>query len=121
MTQADGESSIHETMYDGRLNHVRELRKMGADIEISGRAAVVHGPQRLHGARVEATDIRSGAAVVLAALVASGTSTITSVRNIDRGYEKLDERLAHLGARIRRESEAGESPVVSASSSEINV
>ena len=106
MTQADGECSVHETMYDGRLNHVKELRKMGAQIEMSGRTATVCGPQKLYGAAVEAPDIRSGAAVVLAAIVANGTTRVSKVSNIDRGYEKLDEKLSQLGARIRREHRA---------------
>ena len=111
MTQADGESSIHETMYDGRLNHVQELLKMGAKIEMSGRTATVFGPRRLHGAAVKAPDIRSGAAVVLAGLAAEGTTTVSSIRNVDRGYERLDEKLSQLGARIRREDTIRGDPV----------
>jgi len=103
MTQADGESPIQETMYDGRLKYVTELAKMGADITVEGRTAIVRGPSRLHGASLRALDIRSGAAVVLAGLVAEGRSTVSQTQLIDRGYEKLDEKLAALGASVSRE------------------
>jgi UDP-N-acetylglucosamine 1-carboxyvinyltransferase len=102
MTQADGESPIHETMYDGRLKYVEELEKMGAHISVEGRTASVRGPSRLHGASVRALDIRSGAAVMLAGLVAEGQSTIEQAQFIDRGYEKVDVKLRALGADIRR-------------------
>jgi len=114
MTQADGECSIHETMYDGRMKHAKELRKMGANIKVRDRTAIIRGPTRLHGAEVKAPDIRSGAAVVLAALVAEGTTTVSGIRSIDRGYERLDEKLNRLGARIRRENGEEEKAPVSA-------
>ena len=110
MTQADGESPIHETMYDGRLKYVEELEKMGAHISVEGRTASVRGPSRLHGASVRALDIRSGAAVMLAGLVAEGQTTIEQAQFIDRGYEKVDSKLRALGADIRRlapESDSG--------------
>jgi len=107
MTQAQGRSSIYETMYDGRLRYVEELRKMGARIDVSGsgRVAMVHGPTSLRGTDVSALDIRSGAALVLAGLAAQGETRISNVIYIDRGYENLTEKLANLGARIRREAE----------------
>ena len=76
LTQAHGESSIHETMYDGRLLYVGELQKMGADIQVEGQTALIKGPRHLRGSEVKALDIRSGAAVILAALAAEGQSVI---------------------------------------------
>jgi UDP-N-acetylglucosamine 1-carboxyvinyltransferase len=102
LTQAHGESSIHETMYDGRLLYVSELQKMGADIKVEGQTALIKGPRRLRGSEVRALDIRSGAAVILAALVAEGRSVISNVGYVDRGYEGVDTKFAQLGARIQR-------------------
>jgi UDP-N-acetylglucosamine 1-carboxyvinyltransferase len=102
LTQAHGESSIHETMYDGRLLYVSELQKMGADIKVEGQTALIKGPCRLKGSEVRALDIRSGAAVILAALVAEGCSVISNLGYVDRGYEGIDTKLAQLGARIQR-------------------
>ncbi len=104
LTQANGESLIHETMYDDRLAYAQELRKMGAHIRVKGQTAVIQGPTPLKGAPVQALDIRSGAAVVLAGLAAEGTTEIENVRYIDRGYERLDSKLQSLGAAIRRVS-----------------
>ncbi len=108
MTQAEGESSIHETMYDDRLHYVEELRRMGANIQVRGQTAIVQGPTPLRGADVRALDIRSGAAVTLAGLAAEGRTTISDVHYIDRGYECFDSKLADLGARIRRVDDKGE-------------
>lgn len=105
MTQADGESPIHETMYDRRLKYVSELEKMGADITVEGRTAIVRGPTRLRGASLRALDIRSGAAVVLAGLIAEGQSTVEQIQLVDRGYEKLDSKLRGLGAKIHRQGQ----------------
>jgi UDP-N-acetylglucosamine 1-carboxyvinyltransferase len=107
MTQAQGNSSIYETMYDGRLAYAAELRRMGARIEVSGsgRIAMVHGPTPLHGAEVCALDIRSGAAVVLAGLAAEGQTHINNVVYIDRGYESIDAKLQQLGAVVTRVEE----------------
>jgi UDP-N-acetylglucosamine 1-carboxyvinyltransferase len=102
LTQAHGASSIHETMYDGRLLYVGELQKMGADIKVEGQTALIKGPRRLKGSEVRALDIRSGAAVILAALVAEGRSVVSNVGYVDRGYEGVDTKLAQLGARIQR-------------------
>jgi UDP-N-acetylglucosamine 1-carboxyvinyltransferase len=108
MTQANGNSSIHETMYDGRLQYIAELRRMGANIAVSGsgRTAMVHGPTPLVGAPVCALDIRSGAAMVLAGLAAEGSTQIANVVYIDRGYEDICAKLQGLGAQITREAEA---------------
>jgi len=102
LTQAHGESSIHETMYDGRLLYVGELQKMGANIKVEGQTALIKGPSRLKGSEVRALDIRSGAAVILAALAAEGQSVISNVGFVDRGYQGIDAKLAQLGAMIRR-------------------
>ncbi len=104
MTQARGNSSIYETMFDGRLQYVEELRRLGANIEISGsgRMALVRGPSPLSGAEIKALDIRSGAAMVLAALAAEGETRINNVVYIDRGYQDLDARLRQLGAVVSR-------------------
>lgn len=101
-TQAEGESTIHETMYDDRLHYVEELRRMGARIQVRGQTAIVQGPTPLRGAEVRALDIRSGAAVVLAALAAEGRTVISDVHYIDRGYEGIDRKLVGLGARVKR-------------------
>jgi len=102
LTQAHGESSIHETVYDRRLHYVGELQRMGADIKVEGQTALIRGPSRLRGSEVRALDIRSGAAVILAALAADGKSVISDMGYVDRGYEGIDEKLAQLGARIER-------------------
>ena len=102
LTQAHGESSIHETMYDGRLSYVDELRKMGADITLEGQTALIRGPTPLVGSEVKALDIRSGAALILAALAAEGKSVICNMGYIDRGYGGIDTKLNQLGARIER-------------------
>ncbi len=108
LTQAHGESSIHETMYDGRLSYVGELRKMGADIKVDGQTALIRGPTRLSGSEVKALDIRSGAALILAALAAEGKSVVWDVAYVDRGYEGIHHKLRQLGARIDRTGEQGQ-------------
>ena len=102
MTQAEGESTIHETMFDDRLHYATELRKMGARIEVRGQTALVQGPTPLKGTEVRALDIRAGAAEILAGLAAEGRTTITDVHWIDRGYEGITEKLADMGAQIKR-------------------
>ncbi len=107
MTQAEGISSVHETMFDNRLSYAAELAKMGAHIDVSGsgRTAMVHGPTPLHGTRVNALDIRSGAAVVLAGLAADGVTEVGSTGIIERGYEDLAGKLRALGADIKLQEE----------------
>ena len=107
LTQAVGTSTIYETMFDGRMEYVRSLSRMGAQIDIaSSRMAIVQGPTRLRGTDLCAPDIRSGAAMVLAGLAAEGTTQIDNVLCIDRGYQNIDSKLRDLGARISRVAEA---------------
>ena len=101
-TISDGICVIEENMFETRFKHVPELMKMGANIIVRDRIAIVRGVERLYGADVRASDLRGGAGLVLAALCAEGTTTISNVRQIDRGYVRLDEVLSRLGADIRR-------------------
>ncbi|MFA6039689.1 MAG: UDP-N-acetylglucosamine 1-carboxyvinyltransferase [Candidatus Peribacteraceae bacterium] len=103
LTQASGVSRIFERLYEGRLGYLYELEKMGAHVEIlNAHQALIIGPTPLKGRIVASNDIRAGAAMVLAALCADGETTITDVRYIERGYDRLDEKLEKLGARIER-------------------
>jgi len=103
LTQAQGKSLIHDPLYENRFQHLHELRKMGADIEITDPyRALIFGKTELTGSKINASDIRSGAALVLAALVSRGETIIGDVSQIERGYEKFDEKLKKLGARIER-------------------
>jgi len=102
MTQADGVSIISEAVFENRFRHVAELRKLGARVVVDGRSAVVTGPAPLRGAPVRVPDIRSGAALVIAGLCAEGTSELGAVYHLDRGYERLEDKLQHLGADIER-------------------
>ena len=102
MTQAEGISFVTETIFENRFMHVPELARMGANIRIEGRQAIVAGPTAMGGAQVIASDLRASASLVLAALVANGETLIDRVYHIDRGYEKIEEKLAALGASIRR-------------------
>ena len=101
-TVAEGTSLITETVFENRFMHVQELRRLGADIEVEGNTAVVRGVPKLDGATVMATDLRASACLVLAGLVAGGETVIDRVYHLDRGYERIEEKLAQLGARIRR-------------------
>ncbi len=102
MTQADGISFISETIFENRFMHVQELARMGANIRIEGRQAVVAGSKELTGAQVIASDLRASASLVLAALVARGQTTIDRVYHIDRGYENIEMKLVGAGAKIQR-------------------
>lgn len=102
LTTAEGTSMITESIWEGRFKHVDELKRMGADIKVEGRVAVVEGIDKLSGARVYATDLRAGAALVIAGLIAEGRTEVTNLYHIDRGYEKFEEKLKSLGARIKR-------------------
>jgi UDP-N-acetylglucosamine 1-carboxyvinyltransferase len=106
MTQADGISFITETIFENRFMHVQELARMGANIRIEGRQAVVAGSKELTGAQVIASDLRASASLVLAALVARGETAIDRVYHIDRGYESIEEKLIGVGAKIRRVEES---------------
>lgn len=103
LTQAEGKSLIHDPLYENRLNFVHQLRKMGADIEIvDPHRAFIFGKTPLQGITIESWDIRAGAALVVASLMATGESIIKNIGQIDRGYEKIEERLQKLGADIKR-------------------
>jgi len=102
MCIADGLSVITETVFENRFMHIAELRRMGADIKVEGNAAVVNGVRALLGAPVMATDLRASASLILAGLSAKGTTELSRVYHIDRGYERIEEKLQGLGARIKR-------------------
>ncbi|MDO8615121.1 MAG: UDP-N-acetylglucosamine 1-carboxyvinyltransferase [Dehalococcoidia bacterium] len=103
LTQARGVSYVHERVFDNRLLYVGELRKMGAEVVTTGTTtAIISGPTPLLGARVRALDVRAGAALILAALVARGRTEITDIYHVDRGYEGIDQKLRSLGASIER-------------------
>ena len=102
LTQAEGVSYVNETVFDTRFQYVDQLTRLGAKITLEGRMAVVEGASRLTGADVVATDLRAGAALMLAALAAEGTTKISNLYYIDRGYEKIVEKLTALGADVRR-------------------
>lgn len=108
MTQAEGTSRITETIYPQRFKHCDQLNRMGADIEVNVPRALVHGPSKLYGMDVQATDLRCGASLVTAGLIAQGVTTIHDVYHIDRGYENIEGKLKSLGARIWREKEKEE-------------
>ncbi|EPS54530.1 TPA: UDP-N-acetylglucosamine 1-carboxyvinyltransferase [Clostridium botulinum] len=97
-----GTSIITETIFENRFMHVSEMKRMGADVKIDGRSAIIEGVSKLTGTEVKATDLRAGAALILCALAAEGKTEITDVYHIDRGYVKIEEKLNKLGANIRR-------------------
>jgi UDP-N-acetylglucosamine 1-carboxyvinyltransferase len=99
---ADGTATVKETIFENRFMHVQELQRMGADIELQGNTAIVRGVDKLHGAPVMATDLRASACLVIAGLAASGETLIDRIYHLDRGYERIEEKLAQLGARIQR-------------------
>ena len=103
-TVSDGASLITETIFENRFMHVQELKRLGANIDIQGNMAVVRGVEKLLGAEVMATDLRASAGLVVAGLAASGTTTIGRIYHLDRGYERIEEKLSGLGAMIKRVS-----------------
>ncbi|PYZ96300.1 UDP-N-acetylglucosamine 1-carboxyvinyltransferase [Alteribacter lacisalsi] len=103
LTKAHGTSMVTDTIYNARFKHIDELRRMGADIKVEGRSALINGGRRLEGARVRASDLRAGASLVIAGLMAKGVTEITGVEHIDRGYANLEEKLKNIGASIWRE------------------
>lgn len=105
MTLAEGSCMVTENVFENRFMHVQELVRMGADIRVTGRAASIKGVKSLSGAHVQATDLRASASLVLAALAAEGTTEIHRVYHLDRGYEKIQEKLSALGANISREKD----------------
>lgn len=104
LTQAEGQSSVTETIYTERFKHCFELNKMGANIDVDSPSSFVNGKTKLHGTKVTATDLRCGACLVVAALMANGVTEIHDVYHIDRGYDNLDGKLAQLGAKLWREA-----------------
>ena len=102
LTVARGTSIVTETMFESRFKFLDELGKMGADVRVIESTAIINGVERLVGARVNATDLRAGAAMVIAALMAEGTTEISGVSYILRGYERFDEKLRRLGAQVER-------------------
>ncbi len=102
MTVAQGAAMITETIFENRFMHVPELRRMGADITVHGGSALIRGVERLHGAPVMATDLRASVSLVLAGLAAEGETVVNRVYHLDRGYERLEAKLAACGARIER-------------------
>lgn len=102
LTQASGVSIVQERVFENRMLYVNELRKMGADIVIAGTSAIISGPSTLSGAKVTALDVRAGAAVLLAALSATGTSVITEIQHLDRKYDSLQSKFESLGAKMER-------------------
>jgi UDP-N-acetylglucosamine 1-carboxyvinyltransferase len=102
MTQSVGTSVITENIFENRFMHASELMRMGADIRIDGARAIVTGKTRLSGATVIASDLRASASLVIAGLVADGTTIIDRVYHLDRGYEKIEEKLRSVGANIER-------------------
>ena len=98
----EGTSVIVETIFENRFMHVNELRRMGADIKVEGRVAIIKGKNRLRGAAVEATDLRAGAALVIAAVGCTEETIIDNAFHIDRGYEKIEEKLGALGIKAVR-------------------
>jgi UDP-N-acetylglucosamine 1-carboxyvinyltransferase len=99
---AAGSATVTETIFENRFMHALELARLGADIETSGNTAIVRGVPQLQGATVMATDLRASASLVIAGLVAQGETLIDRIYHLDRGYDRIEEKLSALGARIRR-------------------
>jgi UDP-N-acetylglucosamine 1-carboxyvinyltransferase len=99
---AEGTSPVTETIFENRFMHVQELRRLGADIEVDGKTAVIRGVPRLEGATVMATDLRASASLVIAGLVAHGETIVDRIYHLDRGYERIEEKLSQVGARVKR-------------------
>jgi UDP-N-acetylglucosamine 1-carboxyvinyltransferase len=105
LTKAGGTSVLTETIFENRYMHVPELARMGADIQVSGRSAVVRGVKTLTGAPVMATDLRASMSLIIAGLAAEGETNVQRVYHLDRGYERLEEKLQAVGADIERVSD----------------
>jgi UDP-N-acetylglucosamine 1-carboxyvinyltransferase len=104
LCRAEGQSFLEETIFENRYMHVPELRRMGAEVDIHGRSSVVHGVEKLTGAQVMATDLRASMSLILAGLAAEGETEVLRVYHLDRGYERLEEKLSAVGATIERRS-----------------
>lgn len=107
LATADGTSIINESIWDSRFQYTAELNKMGANISVQGKSAIFEGVDKLYGAPVFATDLRAGAALVIAGIAANGTTEVFNLRHIDRGYEKIEDMFTNLGAKIKRVYEEG--------------
>lgn len=112
LTQAEGTSIVTDTIYSSRFKQVDELRRMGANIKVEGQSAIITGPTPLSGTKVTATDLRAGASLVIAGLVASGVTEISDIEHIERGYEQLETKLRGLGAKIWRVNEEGQAKLL---------
>lgn len=99
---SEGRSIINESIYESRFKHIDELKRMGANVKVEGKIAVIEGIEKLSGADVMACDLRAGAAMVIAGLIAEGSTTVTNIKHIDRGYEKIEDKFNKLGASIKR-------------------
>jgi UDP-N-acetylglucosamine 1-carboxyvinyltransferase len=108
LTLAKGTSILTEGIFDNRFRYVDELRRMGADISVDGKVAVIQGVEKLTGAPVKAADLRAGAALIIAGLSADGITEIEEIKHIERGYEDMDIKLCNLGAEILRRQLPGE-------------
>ena len=108
LTKAEGTSMVTDTIYSARFKHIDELRRMSATIKVEGRSAVINGPIQLQGAKVKASDLRAGAALVIAGLMAEGVTEVTGIEHIERGYSHIVEKLNGLGATVWRESLSNE-------------
>lgn len=102
LASAEGTSIVTETIYENRFMHVGELRRMGADIQLKANSAIVKGVPKLMGAEVKSSDLRAAAALIIAGLGAEGVTEVTGLHHLDRGYDKLEDRLKSLGADIYR-------------------
>ncbi len=103
LTKASGTGVVTDTIYSARLKHIDELRRMSADIKVEGGSAIISGPVRLEGARVQASDLRAGASLIIAGAMAHGLTEVTGLEHVDRGYEHITEKLTQLGAKVWRE------------------
>lgn len=101
LTQCEGDSIFEETIYENRMRHIKYLNNMGSNIDLDDKIAIIHGPSKLRGRKVVATDLRAGAAMMVAGMIAEGTTTITNIEHILRGYEKIVEKLSSVGAEIK--------------------
>ena len=110
MSVSGGVSVITETIFENRMMHAAELRRMGADVRVIGNTAIVKGVKALQGAKVMATDLRASASLILAGLCAYGTTEVSRVYHIDRGYEAIEKKLGALGARIERRKDENLAP-----------
>jgi UDP-N-acetylglucosamine 1-carboxyvinyltransferase len=108
LTLAKGTSIVTETVFENRFQYINELKRLGAEVTVDGRTAVIEGVEKLTGAEVTATDLRAGASLVIAALAAEGKTTISNIKYIDRGYEDIENKLRALGAQIERVTVTGD-------------